>query len=127
MDFKSAVNVKQQKKQINISKWDDILKDNGLKWVQYEFKDGKIKCLNDKKELTKEEQQQEIIDILDQISYAIELNRYKYMIKYDELHGEGAYERLYYMEPIYNNLELELSLDSEEEVNSDYEQNIYCD
>jgi hypothetical protein len=127
MDFKSAVNVKQQKKQINISKWDDILKDNSSKWIQYKFKDGKIKCLNDKKELTEEEQQQEIIDTLDQISYAIELNRYKYMIKYDELHGDGAYDRLYYMEPIYNNLELELSLDSEEEVNSDYEQNIYCD
>jgi hypothetical protein len=48
------------------------------------------------------------------------------MIKYDELHGEGAYERLYYMEPIYDNLELE-SEEEQGEVNSDYEQNVYCD
>lgn len=120
-----AVNVKQQKKQMNVSKWDDILKkDNGLKWVQYGFKDGKIKCLNNVKELTEEEKQQEIIETLDKISRAIELNRYKYMIEYDELYGEGAYDRLYYLKPIYDNLELELDL--EEEVNSDYEQNIYC-
>jgi hypothetical protein len=125
MDFKMAVNVKQQKKQTNISKWDDILKkDNGLKWVQYGFKDGKIKCLNDIKELTEEEKQQEIIETLYKISHAIELNRYKYMMEYDELNGEGAYDRLYYLKPIYDNLELELDL--EEEVNSDYEQNIYC-
>ena len=125
MDFKMAVNVKQQKKQMNVSKWDDILKkDNGLKWVQYGFKDGKIKCLNNVKELTEEEKQQEIIETLDKISRAIELNRYKYMIEYDELYGEGAYDRLYYLKPIYDNLELELDL--EEEVNSDYEQNIYC-
>jgi hypothetical protein len=120
-----AVNVKQQKKLMNVSKWDDILKkDNGLKWVQYGFKDGKIKCLNDVKELTKEEKQKEIIETLNKISHAIELNRYKYMIEYDKLHGEGAYDRLYYLDPIYDNLELELDL--EEEVNSDYEQNIYC-
>ena len=125
MDFKMAVNVKQQKKLMNVSKWDDILKkDNGLKWVQYGFKDGKIKCLNDVKELTKEEKQKEIIETLNKISHAIELNRYKYMIEYDKLHGEGAYDRLYYLDPIYDNLELELDL--EEEVNSDYEQNIYC-
>jgi hypothetical protein len=129
MNFKSAVNSKQKKKQINISKWDDILKkDNGLKWVQYGFKDGKIKCLNPPQQLTEEEQHQEIIETLDQISYAIELNRYKYMIKYDELHGEGAYDRLYYIKPIYDNLDwdLDVSSDTEEEVNTDYEQNIYC-
>jgi hypothetical protein len=120
MDFKTAINnisnVKQQKKQIDISTWE-----------QYGFKDGKINCLNSPQEFTEEENQQKINDTLHQIAYAIELNRYKYITKYDELHGEGAYERLYYLEPIYNNLELELGLDLEEEANSDYEQNVYCD
>ena len=119
MDFKTAINnisnVKQQKKQIDISNW-----------AQYGFKDGKIKYLNPPQELTEEEKQQEIIDTLVQISSAIELNRYKYMIKYDDLHGEGSYERLHYSKSIYDNLDLDLSLDSEEEVNSDYEQNVYC-
>lgn len=120
MDFKTAVNnisnVKQQKKQIDISTWE-----------QYGFKDGKIKCLNSPQEFTEEEKQKEIIKTLTQISYAIEMNRYNYMIKYDNLHGEGAYERLYYLEPIYDNLELDLDLETEEEINSDYEQNVYCD
>jgi hypothetical protein len=122
MDFKTAINnisnFKQQKKQIDISNW-----------TQYGFKDGKIQCLNPPQELTKEEKQQEIIETLTQISCAIELNRYKYMMKYDELHGEGAYERLYNLKSIYDNLDsdLDLLLDSEEEeVNSDYEQNVYC-
>lgn len=131
MDFKSAVNSKQQKKQMIVSKWDDILKkDNGLKWVQYGFKNGKIQCLNPPQQLTEEEQQQEIIETLDQISYAIDLNRYKYMMKYDELHGEGAYERLHYMKPMYDNLDWDLDelldKEEEEEVNLDYEQNVYC-
>ena len=119
MDFKTAINnnssIKKNKKIIDVSNW-----------AQYGFKDGKIKCLNPPQEFTEEEKQQEIIETLDQISYAIELNRYKYMMKYDELHGEGAYERLYYMEPIYDNLELE-SEEEQGEVNSDYEQNVYCD
>jgi hypothetical protein len=120
MDFKTAttnvlnVNYKQ-KKQINISNW-----------VQYKFKDGKIQCLNPSQELTEEEKQQEIVK---QISHAIELNRYKYMIKYDELHGEGAYDRLYYMEPIYDEVQLELELiendenDYENDYDYDYEYN----
>jgi hypothetical protein len=120
MDFKTAINnisnVKQQKKQIDISNW-----------TQYGFKDGNIKCLNPPQELTEEETKKEIIETLYNISCAVEFNRYKYMIKYDELHGEGAYDRLYYSKPIYDDLDLDLSLDSEEEeVNSDYEQNIYC-
>jgi hypothetical protein len=119
MDFKTAINNvsninQKQKKQIDISNW-----------AQYGFKDGKIQYLNPP-QLTDEEKQQEIIDTLDQISYAIELNRYKYMIKYDELHGEGAYERLYYLKPIYDNLELLIDSEEEENINSDYEQNVYC-
>ena len=122
MDFKTAINnnssIKKNKKIIDVSNW-----------AQYGFKDGKIIRFDKSSELTDEEKKQEVIETLDQISYAIELNRYKYMMKYDELHGEGAYERLYYMEPIYNNLdlELELELESEEEINSDYEQNAYYD
>lgn len=119
MDFKTAINnnssIKKNKKIIDVSTW-----------AQYGFKDGKIIRFDKSSELTEEEKQQEVIDTLDQISYAIELNRYKYMMKYDELHGEGAYERLYYMEPIYNNLDLELE-EERGEVNSDYEQNVYCD
>lgn len=121
MDFKTAINnnssIKKNKKIIDVSNW-----------TQYGFKDGKIICFNKSSELSEEEKQQEVIETLNQISYAIELNRYKYMMKYDELHGEGAYERLYYMEPIYNNLDLELELEEDQgEVNSDYEQNVYCD
>ena len=122
MDFKTAINnisnVKQQKKQIDISNW-----------AQYCFKDGKIKYLNPPViKDDPEEKQQKNIDTLLQISRAIELNRYKYMIKYDDLHGEGSYERLHYSKSIYDNLDsdLDLSLVSEEEVNSDYEQNVYC-
>lgn len=123
MDFKTAINnisnVKQQKKQIDISNW-----------TQYGFKDGKIQCLNPPDELTEEEKNKEMNDTLTRISRAIELNRCKYMIKYDELHGEGAYDRLYYSKPIYDNLELEseleLGTDLDENTNSDYEQNVYC-
>jgi hypothetical protein len=119
MDFKTAINnnssIKKNKKIIDVSNW-----------AQYGFKDGKIIRLDKSLELSEEEKQQEIIETLHQISYSIEINRYNYMIKYDELHGEGAYERLYYMEPIYDNLELE-SEEEQGEVNSDYEQNVYCD
>jgi len=68
-------------------------------WIQYEFKDGKIKCLNGTnkqptqnylKELTEEEQ---ILETMYKISQAIENNRNRYISKYDELYGEGSYER----------------------------------
>jgi hypothetical protein len=76
-------------------------------WIQYEFKDGKIKCLNgqnsqnehvqnhlkelkDLKELTEKEQ---VLETMYKISQAIENNRNRYISKYDELHGEGSYER----------------------------------
>jgi hypothetical protein len=122
MDFKTAttnvsnINYKQKKK-IDVSNW-----------AQYGFKDGKIQCLNPPSELTDEEKNKEINDTLTRISRAIELNRYKYMMKYDELHGEGAYDRLYYSKPIYDNLDLELDSDlEEEEFNLEYQQNVYYD
>lgn len=75
-------------------------------WIQYEFKDGKIKCLNPNptKELTEKEQ---LLETMNKISQAIENNRNKYISKYDELHGEGSYERYncplqnYYEDMIY--------------------------
>lgn len=113
MDFKTAINnnlpIKKNKKPIDISNW-----------AQYCFKDGKIIRLDNSSE---EENQQEIIN---KISRAIELNRHNYMMKYDELHGEGAYDRLYYMEPIYDEVELELDLIENDEYESDcdYEYNV---
>jgi hypothetical protein len=113
MNFKTAINnnssIKKNKKSIDISNWS-----------QYGFKDGKIKCLNPFQELTEEKKQQEINKTLYQISHTIELNRRNYMMKYDELHGEGAYERLYYMKPIYDEVQLELEL-MENDENDEYE------
>ena len=40
-----------------------------------------------------------------QISLAIERKRNKYIKQYDETHGDGAYERLYYLKNIYDNLD----------------------
>lgn len=110
MDFKTAINnnlpIKKNKKPMDVSNW-----------AQYCFKNGKIIRLDTPSE---EENQQEIMK---KISHAIELNRHNYMIKYDELHGEGAYDRLYYMEPIYNEVQLELDLieNDENENENDYE------
>lgn len=118
MNYKTAIeivsNVKREKKPIDISTW-----------AQYELKDGKIKYLNPPQELTKEEKQQEIIDELYKISFAIETNRYKYMINYDKLHGEGAYERLYYLEPIYDDLDLDENEDKNEYENENENEDEY--
>jgi len=127
MDFKNAIdnisNIKPKKHKIDVSTW-----------AQYGLKDGKIKCLNPPQEFTEEEKKQEVINTLSKISFAIELNMYKYMINYDKIHGDGAYDRLYYLEPIYNDLDLDLDSDLESELeseiksteNSNYEQNVYC-
>jgi len=127
MNFKNAIdnvsNINPKKNKIDVSTWG-----------QYRLKDGKIKCLNPPQELTEEEKKQEVIDTLSKISFAIEVNMYKYMINYDKIHGDGAYDRLYYLEPIYDdldlNLDLEFELESELEIKSNeninYEQNVYC-
>jgi len=118
MNFKRATDSKiiDEKKPIDISTW-----------AQYGLKDGKFVCLTKKQEQEKEKE--DIIDTLCNISYAIEMNRYRYAKKYDELHGEGAYERLYYLEPIYDNLDSEEESQEEEtqlQVEEMHEQNAHC-
>lgn len=123
MNFKNIVeqissNVKYEKKPIDISTW-----------AQYKVKDGKIHHLNPTIKLSDNE---EIINAINNISFEIGYNMYKYKKKYDELHGEGAYDRLYYLEPIYPNLDKELEEEEKEEKeeqneeNYNYEQNTHC-
>lgn len=106
MNFKDIVNnvpaIESKKTQVDVSTW-----------AQYKMKDGKYIYLNPPEELTEEEKKQEISETLEQISYAISLNSYRYMVNYDMLHGEGAYGRLYYLEPIYD-LDLDADLDLDE-------------
>lgn len=117
MNYKTAIeivsNVKREKKPIDISTW-----------AQYGLKDGKIKYLNPPQELTEEEKQQEIIDKLYKISFAIETNRYNYMINYDKLHGNGAYERLYYLEPIYDDLDEDEDENEDEDEDKNKDENL---
>jgi hypothetical protein len=123
MNFKNIISnpsiITPRKKNIDISTW-----------AQYTLKNGKIHQLNPP-ELSPEEKQQEIANTLAQISFSIEKNIYKYRITYDSLHGEGAYDRLYYLEPIYKDLDLDLDLDLKldsetDEENINYEQNSNC-
>lgn len=103
MDFKKAIDnnlpIKQNKKSIDTSTW-----------AHYWFKDGKI---HTNQIMSEEEKIKEINNAMENISYSIGMNRYNYMMRYDELHGEGAYERLYYLERIYDELELELDFEDE--------------
>ena len=75
------------------------------KWSYYAYKNRKIVCLNPPPEKTKEEIQEELNLTMFQISLAIERKRNKYIKPYDETHGDGAYERLYYLKNIYDNLD----------------------
>lgn len=115
MNFKSAINnnlpIKENKKLIDISTW-----------AQYYLKDGKFIRLDEEPELNEEEKIKEIDDIMKNISCAIENNRSNYMMRYDELHGEGAYERLYYMERIYDEVQLELESYEYEYEEEEYQQ-----
>lgn len=128
MNFKNVVesisDVKYETKQINISSW-----------AQYKVEKGKIHHLNPTTELSDNE---EIIIAMYNISSAIDRNVRKYRQNYDELHGEGAYNRLYYLEPIYPNLDVELDAEleikykkekeKEKEIYEEdfYEQNTHC-
>ena len=96
-------------------------------WIQYEFKDGKIKCLNGQnehiqnylkelKELTEKEQ---VLETMYKISQAIENNRNRYISKYDELHGEGSYER--YNCPLPNYYENIIEEEYYEDEDDEYE------
>jgi len=53
---------------------------------------------NDLKNMTHEDIEKLFFDM----AYVIDLNRKKYSKKYDELNGEGAYERYYKLENIYD-------------------------
>lgn len=119
MNFKNIVeqvstNVKYEPKPIDISTW-----------AQYRVKDGKIHHLtelSDNKETNSNE-------TMYKISVAIQHNMNRYQKKYDEIHGEGAYDRLYYLEPIYPDLDDELEEEEENyepEENYSYEQNVHC-
>lgn len=109
MNFKNIVecvpDIKYEKKTIDISTW-----------TQYKMKNGQIQ-LNPPYELSDEEKQQEINCTLYNISLAIGSNMQKYRRKYDELHGEGAYDRLYYLEPIYPNLDVDDEDEDTDDVN----------
>lgn len=102
MDFKKVtINnnfyIKENKKPLDISTW-----------AQYWFKDGKIHTNQTMSEEEKKIKEIEEIDnAMKNISHSIRINRNNYIMKYNELHGEGAYERLYYLEKIYDEVELE--------------------
>ena len=86
MNFNTATN-KNKNKNTNKIKEPNV---NISTWIKYEFKDGKIKCLNPPTELNEKEK---LLETVNKISRAIENNRNRYITKYDELHGEGSYER----------------------------------
>lgn len=117
MNFKNIVeqvstNVKYEPKPIDISTW-----------AQYRVKDGKIH------HLTELSDNEDVNKTMYNISVAIGHNMNKYRQKYNEIHGEGAYDRLYYLEPIYTNLDNELEEEEENyepEENYNYEQNTHC-
>lgn len=110
-----------------------IRKIDTTNWLKMKYENGKI-VYGDGQKSPKEEQEeyektQEYINYqMEQVCYNISLNLYKYAKQYDEIHGEGAYERAYVLDPIYENLdddfEFELGIESEKKANDDSEYNV---
>jgi hypothetical protein len=99
-------------------------------WIQY-TKSNKKTCFFDvrhgdktKRQIEQEEEQEKKDALLNDPFYihnktmfALANNWNKYKQQYDELHGEGAYDLIYYTEPIYPSLDEHL-LDNEKETKS---------
>ena len=102
-------------------------------WIQYSKSKSKSKSKSNKKTIffdvtygdkTKRQIEQEQHDALlndsiyihNKIMSTLANNWNKYKQQYDELHGEGAYDLIYYTEPIYPSLDDNLS-DDEKETN----------
>lgn len=93
---------KEVKNNIDISGWLHMkYKNDGCKIIYFNGKSLK----EEREEL---EQSQEYFNWqMDQISYKIGENLAKYIRQYDEIHGEGAYDIAYGLDPIYPNLDCE--------------------
>jgi hypothetical protein len=116
-------------------------------WIQYSKSNTKKTIFFDvkygdktKRQIEQEQNQKEEEELLNDPVYihnktmsVLAKNWNKYKQQYDELHGEGAYDLIYYTEPIYPSLDNNLSDDekesnhysSEEEYNSHYNYNDY--
>ena len=122
MDFKQVIqrginkNINTIKnKNIDCRKWLHITYDKNV--------NNKIIYLNGQnltEELEELEKSQEYINWqMSEVCNSIEFNMYKYCEKYDELHGEGAYDRRYYLPPIYPNLDLESDAETDLDLETD--------
>lgn len=79
-------------------------------WAQFCVSNGQI-CRLDKDV----KQEMSTDEIVMKISKSIYDNRCKYIEKYDELHGEGSYEKMYCMKSVYEEGELDDFMEEEEE------------
>jgi len=124
MDYKNVVKNKNFSESINSKKTNIDINQPGWIYMKYDKNNGnKITYSNGKtlkEEKEKYENSQEYLNWqMEQISYKISENLNKYIKQYYSIHGEGAYDIAYKLEPIYPDLDLETELEFETDIDLD--------